>query len=234
MIKYCATFILGILFFICPARAADLKLSESSINFGNVKEGPPVTKTVTLTNNGAETIQIANTSTSCACTSVKLSKSLLEPGENAELLITYNTFKYPGKFDKTVTIFTGPDGKEETVIHLLGNVDPIPMGTIAMEPRKTMVGELIANNENKIQIIIVNEGDAPLTISRIYSSKYKAEYFTAGESEGIKIDAGQRYTMDISVIPTETGRFLDTIFIFSDARNDTGTGYKGLLSGFAK
>jgi hypothetical protein len=224
----------GALFFANSANAADLELSETSVNFGNIKEGPPVKKKITLTNTGNEKITIANTVTSCACTSVNLSKISLEPGEVSELMITYNTYKYPGKFDKTITIFTGPDGKEETVIHILGNVDPIPMGVIAMNPRKVDVGELKANSANTVQIVIENEGDAPLTVSRIYSNKYKAEYFSAKDSKGIKIDAGQKYTIDLNVTPSEPGRFLDTIFIYSDARNDIGKGYKGLLSGTAK
>jgi hypothetical protein len=226
--------LLGALFFVSYAHAAGLKLSEDTVNFGDIKEGPPVKKKITLTNTGIETVAIANTVTSCACTSVSLSKTTLEPGEVSELLITYNTFKYPGKFDKTITVFTGPEGKEETVIHILGNVDPIPMGVIAMTPRKVIVGELNANNENRVQIVIENEGDAPLTVSRIYSSKYKVEYFTSEDSGGIKIDSGKKYTMNLDVTPSETGRFLDTILIYSDARNDIGKGYKALLSGTAK
>ena len=159
--------ILGLLFLVCSAHGTNLEVSESSINFGNVKEGPPVVKTIILTNNGTEKITIANTEASCACTGVKLLKSSLGPGESTDMSIKYNTFKYPGKFDKTVTIFTGPDGKEETVIHLVGNVDPIPMGVIAMEPRKTEVGELNVNKGNKVQVVLKNTGNAPEPVSII-------------------------------------------------------------------
>jgi hypothetical protein len=226
--------ILIILLSVYSAHASNLKLSESSINFGNIKEGPPVEKEIILTNKGNNTITITNTITSCACTTVELSKTSLEPGEHAELLITYNTFKYPGKFDKTITIFTGAEGKEETVIHIRGNVDPIPMGVIAMEPRKAVVGELSANSKNNVQIIIKNKGDAPFTITRIYSTKYKTEYYYAENSKGIKIPAGEEYTMDLVVTPSKPGRFLDSVKIYSDARNDDGSGYKGLISGTAK
>lgn len=226
--------LLGVLFFAFTVHASNLKLSESSINFGDIKEGPPVEKTITLTNEGNEPVTIANTVTSCACTSVKLSNTSLKPGENAELHITYNTYKYPGKFDKTITIFTGPEGNEETVIHMLGNVEPIPMGVIAMEPRKTPVGELAVNSENRVQIVLKNEGDAPLTISRIYSPKFDSEYFNADKSGTIKIPAGQEYKVELVLNPKKTGRFLDTVLIYSDARNDIGKGYKGLLSGTVK
>lgn len=44
--------------------AADLKVSESMIDYGTVKEGPPVVKKVLLTNTGSQTLHIANVTTS--------------------------------------------------------------------------------------------------------------------------------------------------------------------------
>jgi hypothetical protein len=55
---------LGVLLFAGVARAADLGLSESVIDFGTIKEGPPVDKTVILTNNGTQTLIIANAAAS--------------------------------------------------------------------------------------------------------------------------------------------------------------------------
>lgn len=48
-----------VLLLICTARAADIGVSESVIDYGTVKEGPPVVKTVTLTNTGSTPITIA-------------------------------------------------------------------------------------------------------------------------------------------------------------------------------
>jgi hypothetical protein len=108
------------------------------------------------------------------------------------------------------------------------------MGVILVNPRKVEVGELAANRENEVQLVIENEGDAPLTVSRIVSAKFDMEYFVAGEAGGIEIAAGQKYTIKLLVKPTEQGKFLDTILLYSDARNDIGKGYKALLSGESK
>ena len=117
---------------------------------------------------------------------------------------------------------------------MIGNVDPIPMGVISVEPRKTEVGDLAANRKNEVEIVIKNDGDAALTVSRIVSTKFDTEYFAAGNSGGIEIDAGQKQTVKLLVTPDGPGRFLDTIFLYSDARNDIGKGYKAILSGEAK
>jgi hypothetical protein len=44
--------------------AGDLKVSESMIDYGTIKEGPPVVKKVLLTNAGSQTLAIANVTTS--------------------------------------------------------------------------------------------------------------------------------------------------------------------------
>jgi hypothetical protein len=108
------------------------------------------------------------------------------------------------------------------------------MGVIGVEPRKTDVGVLTANSENEVQIVIENTGDAALSVSRIESTKHDAVYFDAEKSGAIVLAAGEKHTTKFFVKPDQPGRFLDTIFIHSDARNDTGKGYKALLSGEAK
>ncbi len=160
-----------------------------------------------------------------------LGKRHLAPGESTELEITYKTYKYAGKFDKSVSIFTGPEGEGKKVIRLRGLVDPIPMGVIEMEPRKTPVGILAVDQENEVSVVIKNTGDADLKISRIVSSKFKTVYFDAKKAGEISIGAGQERSVPFTVKPAEPGRFLDTILIHSDARNDIGKGYKGLLAG---
>ena len=63
--KNCLAFvILGVLVLGSAAAAADLKVSEPVIDYGTVKEGPPVIKTVTLTNTGNAPITIARAAAS--------------------------------------------------------------------------------------------------------------------------------------------------------------------------
>jgi hypothetical protein len=223
-----------VLLFAVSAQAADLRVSESIIDYGTVKEGPPIIKKIVLTNSGTQSLTIANAAASWACTSVALGKRRLKPGESTELEITYKTYKYPGKFDKSVSVFTGPDGQDKTVIRLVGNVDPVPMGVIRIEPRKTDVGVLTANKENEVQIVIENTGDAALTVSRIVSTTSDSVYFDAEKKGAIVLAAGEKRTAKFLVQPSRPGRYLNTIFIYSDARNDIGKGYKALLSGQVK
>lgn len=105
------------------------------------------------------------------------------------------------------------------------------MGVIGVEPRKTDVGVLTANRENEVQIVIENTGDAALTVSRIASTTNDSVYFDAEKEGAIVLAAGETRTAKFFVKPGQPGLYLDVIFIYSDARNDIGKGYKALLSG---
>lgn len=108
------------------------------------------------------------------------------------------------------------------------------MGVIRVEPRKADVGVLSANSENEVQIVLENTGDAALTVSRIESTTNDSVYFDAEKTGAIVLAAGEKRTAKFFVKPSQPGRFLDVIFVYSDARNDIGKGYKALLSGEAK
>jgi hypothetical protein len=52
--------IMGMILFAAAVQAAELKISESTIDYGSIKEGPPVIKKIILTNVGPQSLTIAN------------------------------------------------------------------------------------------------------------------------------------------------------------------------------
>jgi hypothetical protein len=146
-------------------------------------------------------------------------------------VITYRTLKYAGKFEKSVTVFSGPDGKDETIIMLKGIVDPLPMGNLEMVPRKTVVGDIKTGSENEVGILLKNVGDAPLTVTKVISRKFNTVYFDGSKTGNLTIEAGKTHKVNFKIRPLQRGEFIDIIMIYSDGRNDIGDGYKGVLAG---
>ena len=56
--------ILIMLLFAISAQAANLQVSESIVDYGTIKEGPPVIKKIILTNSGAQSLTISNAAAS--------------------------------------------------------------------------------------------------------------------------------------------------------------------------
>jgi len=146
------------------------------------------------------------------------------------MVISYNTFKYPGAFDKTVTVFTGEGKDESQTVHIVGYVEPVPMGVMEVVPRKTVVSGLEAGKASPAKIVLKNAGDAPMTVTAIKSRKFKTVYWQ-GE---ITLAPGESTPVAFVVKPKKQGRFMDIVMVHSDARNDIGKGFKAVLTGTAE
>ncbi len=155
----------------------------------------------------------------------------LKPGESTELKIVYNTYKFPGAFEKFVYIDLGGEDKAREVISLHGEVDPIPMGVLEVSPRKLEAGSMSLDKPVELEIDIRNSGDAPLSVLKVLSQKSGKQYFPEGADGKMIINPGQGAKVKISLLATQKGRFMDFIMIHADARNVTDMGYKVVVVG---
>ena len=146
----------------------------------------------------------------------------LMPGQTAELTIVYNTYKFPGKFNKFVTVFTDIDNQKKLRIDIHGFVKAIPMGVLEVDPRKIALGEVKVGVAASGMITVKNTGDAPMKITKAVLKKAKTVCFEGS----VSIPAGKTHTISFSVTAPKTGRHIDYVLIHSDARNVTKKGYK--------
>jgi hypothetical protein len=140
-------------------------------------------------------------------------------------MIQFATYLFPGKFTKYINIDTDISTQQREVITLEGVVDPVPMAKITIEPRKTKLGTIRMNTEKMMPLTISNTGNAPLTITKIYSKRRDTIYYDAAEKGKIKIAAGKSRKIEITIKPQEAGRLIDVIQIKCNARN---AGTKGI------
>jgi hypothetical protein len=59
-----AIVIVAMALFASAAQTERLEVSESTVDFGTIQEGPPVVKKIILTNRGAQPLTIANATAS--------------------------------------------------------------------------------------------------------------------------------------------------------------------------
>lgn len=106
-----------------------------------------------------------------------------------------------------------------------GVVDPVPMATISIEPRKAELGTIHLNAETMVSLKVANTGTAPLTITRIFSTRSNTLYYDAAEKGTIKVAAGKSRTVELAIKPKKAGRLIEVIQLKCDARN---AGTKGI------
>jgi len=75
----------------------------------------------TLTNIGTEPLLVEAVISSCGCTSVEWTRSLIAPGAQGSISATYSNEDGPYPFDKTLTVYIS-DEKKPVILHLRGEV----------------------------------------------------------------------------------------------------------------
>ena len=122
LISLLVTLILG-----CSAAFAngpEMKITESTHDFGNIKEANgSVSYEFEFVNSGDEPLIILSAKTSCGCTVPSYPKKPIKPGEKDKIKVTYNPAGRPGEFHKEVRIKTNAKSKT-SVVKISGVVIP--------------------------------------------------------------------------------------------------------------
>jgi hypothetical protein len=88
-----------------------IEISPGSFDFGEIDYGDVVSYGFKVKNSGQETLEIRRVATSCACTTARILQNRLEPGEEVELLVSY---------DSAAMALHG-SGREERIIYVRSN-----------------------------------------------------------------------------------------------------------------
>ena len=135
---------------------------ERSHDFGAFQEQDgKVTCHLRVVSSGTEPLIIVRAQAGCGCTAINYPETPIQPGDTAEVAITYNPSGRPGQFSKQVIIFTNTSVKR-TILEITGNVIPTPAtlekqyplkaGALHISQQIIPFGEL-TKGENKTQFL---------------------------------------------------------------------------------
>lgn len=102
----------------CVAYAgAKIEWNKSRHDFGafNESEGPQ-TATFTYRNVGDEPLVVTGARANCGCTTPQVSAEILQPGDTATLVVTYDPQGHAGRFEKRVYIDTNTEPARSTLV----------------------------------------------------------------------------------------------------------------------
>jgi hypothetical protein len=81
-------------------------VSEEEWDFGKVIQGEKPTHIFIVKNGGEGDLIIESLKESCACIEASISTTRIQPGESAELKVSYDTTDYVGKDEKHIHIYS--------------------------------------------------------------------------------------------------------------------------------
>lgn len=99
-----------------------IKFDDRRHDFGAIQETDgKVSCEFTFTNTGDEPLVISNVRTSCGCTAPEYSQEPIAPGQSGNVKITFNPSGRPGKFSKSIYVYTNTS-PNRTILRILGEV----------------------------------------------------------------------------------------------------------------
>lgn len=98
-------------------------VSEEEWDFGKVVQGDKPTHTFMVKNIGEGELIIEGIKESCSCIEASISATLLQPGDSAELKVSYDTTNYLNKDEKHLHIYSNDPGMPDKRINLYVEIE---------------------------------------------------------------------------------------------------------------
>ncbi|MBL0744532.1 DUF1573 domain-containing protein [Chryseolinea lacunae] len=88
------------------AKAPQLRLQATSLDFGRVQPNATTEREVQLFNAGKKELAIKSVQGNCSCISASAKKTTLKPGESSTIRIAFNPLERKGTQQKSVTVYS--------------------------------------------------------------------------------------------------------------------------------
>ncbi len=169
----------------------EIIFEEKSYDFGIAGPEEKIIHTFDFINTGTADLRITRVSKSCGCTTARVEKTDVPPGETGSVFVTMAAKRYKGKQEETVTIYSNDPGSPENVLTIHGVIKAgfavLPQGIHFADVRK---GETVTKRVQLLQL-----SSDPLTLNRIESNE---EYVSTEVSE-ITEENKRGFNIDITL-----------------------------------
>jgi hypothetical protein len=198
-----------------------LELRPENLDFGAIKQGEKLRKTIRVRNAGDADLVISLVRASCTeCVVDKINGKTLKPGEEIQLPVTYDATAVPGKHPAYLTFHTNdPDDNGLKRLQIAVEIVARAAPALEFEPASINLGIFSFENGVECAVRLKNSGDAPL----------KFEEFSASPGITIaakpnEIAAGKQEALKLTIAPKEAGILQSHVTIATnDPRNPVAT-----------
>lgn len=156
-------------------RNATIAFDKTDHDFGRFKEEDgKVSHEFVFTNTGSEPIIINRVAASCGCTATSWTKEPILPGGKGYVKAEYNPRNRPGRFNKTVTVFTNAEPRT-VILRIMGDVVPrektiediypYPIGGMRFKSNHIAFVKIKKGQQKTVLLEMINNSNEKITIS---------------------------------------------------------------------
>ncbi len=132
----------------------------SEFNFGTMKHGETMSHDFVFRNVGEDPLNLEMGGSTCKCTVGELDKSILNPGEETKVNLTWTALATSADFGQTATIFTSDPSQSEVKLKVFGRV----ARSFVVEPPSLSLGSFSVDEpiERKLHVFTYLENSQDL------------------------------------------------------------------------
>lgn len=156
---------------VLPAQAG-IRWLSTEYDFGAFPEaGGKRSGEVKFVNEGPEPTMINRVRLTCGCTSETHTEGIINPGDTAFVNFTYNPAGRPGRFEKSIKVYTGTDN-DLTTVRMRGTVIgapqtlatdyPVEAGALRLDARKVDFGKVRHGSSRHHFVTLYNQSAEPI------------------------------------------------------------------------
>jgi hypothetical protein len=164
-------------------------------------------RTLTIRNDGQDTLILSNVSASCGCTGTLMSNDHILPHDSGALSITFNTKNISGQAEKAVTLDTNDPDQKKIRIIFTANVT----GVLDLQPEYLYYQTRLDSTVTQT-VTIKNKGTSVL---HLLSATSSADNISLKFSQ-TKIEPAEVATLTATLTPKAKGTFRANIEIKTD------------------
>ena len=199
--------------------AADLTLSTTSINFGQVQIGSKVTRSLTLTSTGnapltISAITVAGAQFSDGSPSLPVT---LQPQQQLTLTLTYQPTT-EGSDSGTLTVASN-DSSGPATVSLGGSGTTAASPQLTVNPTAVDFGSVPLNTPGNKTVTLTSSGTAAVTITA--ANVTGSSFSVSGASFPLTLNPNQTVTLQVQFDPSAAGTASGQLSITSDATGGT-------------
>ncbi len=165
-----------------------LAVAGASHNFGAVSEGTVVEHKFVLQNTGDADLQIQRVVPACGCTASSASKSVIKPGEEAEIDAKFDTTGFSGDKTKIIRVYTNDPDQLSTVLSLKGRVE----ANVAVKPSRVFFGRVYQGSKDQAKpktVVVRTRKGSDIKLGKVSSrSEYLEVVVTESTPEMKKLE----------------------------------------------
>lgn len=193
------------------AAAPRLGVDKEVFDFGTILQGEKVETIFRLRNDGDAPLLVDRVKTSCGCTAALLSASVLAPGESGEVSTTFDSARFSGSVQKTISVYSNDPERPVLQLTVKGSIRQ----ELLLSPTFVELGNLKPGVEKIMQVVIRNQGTRPINLREV---KVLASDLT-GELSAPLIEAGASATLTLHALPAEGRSMLNGyVIVYTDSK----------------